>query len=94
LDLQRILFKRNLLDGKKTLRRKKPIVPDLRPVVAPAIEPETEMVPEPKYFSVRSKKWKPEAIITPRDAKCVAPSNLPVADEENSGFGGKPRPER
>ncbi len=64
------------------LYAEKPIVPDLRPVVAPAIEPETEMVPEPKYFSVPEQKVEPEAIITPRDMQNVAPSNLPVADEE------------
>ena len=40
------------------------------------------MVPEPKYFSVPEQKVEPEAIITPRDMQNVAPSNLPVADEE------------
>ena len=59
-------------------------MPDLRSAIASAIEPETEKVPEPKYFSVPEQKEEPEAIITPRDMQNVAPSNLPVAEEEST----------
>jgi capsular polysaccharide biosynthesis protein len=60
----------------------KMIVPDLRPVETAKGEPEIEMAPEPKYFSVPEQKMEPEAIITPRDMQNVAPDNLPVAEEE------------
>jgi len=46
-----------------------------------------EITPEePKYFSVPEQESKPEAIITPRDMQNIAPSNLPVAEEDESAL--------
>lgn len=73
-------------EAEEKFYEEKPIEPDLRPVIAPTIEPEPEMeiIPEPKYFSVPEQKEEPEAIITPRDMQNVAPSNLPIAEENET----------
>lgn len=75
-------FRTTLSETEEKFYEEKPIEPDLRPVTAVTIEPEIEIVPEPKYFSMPEQEAEPEAIITPRDMQNVAPSNLPIAEEE------------
>jgi len=77
-------FRTTLSEAEEKFYEEKPIVPDLRPVTAATIEPEPEIEiePAPKYFSVPEPEAEPEAVITPRDMQNVAPSNLPIAEEE------------
>jgi capsular polysaccharide biosynthesis protein len=77
-------FRTESLGTEEKIYEEKPIVPDLRPVIAPTIKPEIEKVPEPEIFSAPEKKTLPEVIITPRDMQNVAPSNLPIADEDET----------
>lgn len=78
-------FRTTLSETKEKFYEEKPIEPDLRPVIAQTIEPEPEIEiePAPKYFSVPETETEPEAVITPRDMQNVAPSNLPIAEDES-----------